>query len=166
MFNGTSTLDRSICANCGRVKPTQLAKDGQRDIMHNSQFVTQWNTVHNKNSNYKNATTGYLDWECNIALSGGKYSSEIVNERNLILQNPVKSSFVNFIVSFGTVDLLNASFHELTVEKTASDVINSLMYLRELIPTSSKMVYLIPAPCGDVAHEFYSKFQSCVKIHS
>ena len=36
VFNGTSTQDRSICANCGRVKPTQLAKDGQRDTMHNS----------------------------------------------------------------------------------------------------------------------------------
>ena len=29
VFNGTSTQDRSICANCGRVKPTQAAKDGQ-----------------------------------------------------------------------------------------------------------------------------------------
>ena len=48
VFNGTSTQDRSICANCGRVKPTQLAKDGQRDTVHNSQYVTQCNTVHNK----------------------------------------------------------------------------------------------------------------------
>ena len=48
MFNGTSTQDRSICANCGRVKPTQLAKDGQRDAMHNSQYVTQCKTVRNK----------------------------------------------------------------------------------------------------------------------
>ena len=48
VLNGTSTLDRSICANCGRVKPTQWAKDGQRDIMHNSQYVTQRSTVHNK----------------------------------------------------------------------------------------------------------------------
>ena len=39
VFNGTSTQDRSICVNCGRVKPTQLAKDGQRDTMHNSQYV-------------------------------------------------------------------------------------------------------------------------------
>ena len=46
--NGTSTQDRPICANCGRVKPTQLAKDGQWDTMHNSQYVTQCNTVHNK----------------------------------------------------------------------------------------------------------------------
>ena len=37
VFNGTSTQDRSICANCGRVKPTQLAKDGQRDTKHNRQ---------------------------------------------------------------------------------------------------------------------------------
>ena len=47
VLNGTSTQDRSICANCGRVKPTQLAKDGQRDTMHNFQYVTQWITVHN-----------------------------------------------------------------------------------------------------------------------
>ena len=40
VFNGTSTQDGSICANCGRVKPTQVAKDG-RDTMHNSQNVTQ-----------------------------------------------------------------------------------------------------------------------------
>ena len=45
VFNGTSTQYRSICANCGRVIPTQLAKDGQRDTMHNSQYVTQCNTV-------------------------------------------------------------------------------------------------------------------------
>ena len=37
--------DRSICANCGMVKPTQAAKDGQRDTMHNSQYVSQCNTV-------------------------------------------------------------------------------------------------------------------------
>ena len=36
VFNGASTQDRSICANCGRVKPTQVAKDGQRETMHNS----------------------------------------------------------------------------------------------------------------------------------
>ena len=48
VFNGTSTLDRSICANCGRVKPTQLDKDSRRDTMHNSQYVTQCNTVHNR----------------------------------------------------------------------------------------------------------------------
>ena len=48
MFNGTSTQDRSICVNCGRVNPTQWANDGQRDTMHNSQCVTQCNTVHNK----------------------------------------------------------------------------------------------------------------------
>ena len=48
VFNGTSTQDRSICANCGRVKPTQLTKDGHRDTMNNSQYVTQCNTVHNK----------------------------------------------------------------------------------------------------------------------
>ena len=48
VFNGTSAEDRSICANCGRVKPTQVAQDGQRDTMHNSQYVTQCNTVHNK----------------------------------------------------------------------------------------------------------------------
>ena len=30
------------------MKPTQLAKDGQRDTMHYSQYVTQCNTVHNK----------------------------------------------------------------------------------------------------------------------
>ena len=48
VFNGTSTQDRSMCANCGRVKPTQLAKDGQRDTMHNSQYVTRCNTVHNR----------------------------------------------------------------------------------------------------------------------
>ena len=29
-------------------EPTQLAKDGQRDTMPNSQYVTQCNTVHNK----------------------------------------------------------------------------------------------------------------------
>ena len=44
VFNGTSTQDRSICPNRGRVKPTQLAKDGQQDTMHNSQYVTQCNT--------------------------------------------------------------------------------------------------------------------------
>ena len=32
---------RSICANCGRVKPTQAVKDGQQDTMHNSSYVTQ-----------------------------------------------------------------------------------------------------------------------------
>ena len=48
VFNGTSTQDRSICADCGRVKPTQAAKDGQRETMHNSQYVTQCNTVHNE----------------------------------------------------------------------------------------------------------------------
>ena len=48
VFNGTSTQDRSICANCGRVKLTQVAKDGKRETMHNSQYVTQCNTVHNK----------------------------------------------------------------------------------------------------------------------
>ena len=45
VFNGTSTQDRSICANCVRVKPTQLAKDGQRDTMHNSKYVTQCKPV-------------------------------------------------------------------------------------------------------------------------
>ena len=54
VFNGTSTQDRSICANCGRVKPTQLAKDGQRDTMHNSQYVKQCNTVHNKTLQLQN----------------------------------------------------------------------------------------------------------------
>ena len=49
VFNGTSPQDRSVCANCGRVKPTQLAKGGQRDTMHNI-YVTQCNTVHNKNT--------------------------------------------------------------------------------------------------------------------
>ena len=48
VFNGTSTLDRSIYANCGRVKPTQLAKDGQRETMHNSWYGTQCNAVHNE----------------------------------------------------------------------------------------------------------------------
>ena len=48
VLNGTSTQDGSVCADCGRVKPTQLAKDDQRDTMHNSQYVTQCNTVHNK----------------------------------------------------------------------------------------------------------------------
>ena len=33
--NSTSTQDRSICANCGRVKPTLLANDGERDTMYN-----------------------------------------------------------------------------------------------------------------------------------
>ena len=60
VFNGTSTQDRSICANCGRVKPTWLAKDGQRDTMHNSQHVTQCNTVHNKTLPLQ---------KCNIRLS-------------------------------------------------------------------------------------------------
>ena len=50
VFNGTSTQDRSICANCRRVKPTQMAKDVQRDRMHNSQYVTQCNTVPKKHS--------------------------------------------------------------------------------------------------------------------
>ena len=44
VFNGTSTQDRSICAICGRVKPTQVAKDGQRDTRYNSQYVAQCNT--------------------------------------------------------------------------------------------------------------------------
>ena len=63
VFNGTSTQDRSICANCGRGKPTQVAKDGQRD--YERQFIIL-NTLHNviqftiKHSSYKNATTGYL----------------------------------------------------------------------------------------------------------
>ena len=48
VFNGTSTQDRSIYANYERVKPTQSAKDGQRDTMHNSQYFTQCNIVHNK----------------------------------------------------------------------------------------------------------------------
>ena len=47
VFNGTLTQDRSISANYGRVKPTQLAKGGQRDTMLNSQYVTQCNTVYN-----------------------------------------------------------------------------------------------------------------------
>ena len=60
MFNGTSTQDRSICANCGRVKPTQLAKDGQERqciILNTLHTVTQFTIKH---SSYKNATTGYL----------------------------------------------------------------------------------------------------------
>ena len=28
-------------SNCGRVKPTQVVKNGQRDTMHNSSYVTQ-----------------------------------------------------------------------------------------------------------------------------
>ena len=36
VFNGTSTQDRSIFANCERMKQTQVAKDGQRETMHNS----------------------------------------------------------------------------------------------------------------------------------
>ena len=63
VFNGTSTQDMSICANCGRVKPTQLAKDGQRDTMHNSQYVTQGNTVHNKTLQFQ---------KCNNRLSNRK----------------------------------------------------------------------------------------------
>jgi hypothetical protein len=31
---------RSVCVNCGRVKPTQAVEDGHRDIIHGSSYVS------------------------------------------------------------------------------------------------------------------------------
>ena len=61
VFNGTSTQDRSICANCGRVKQTQLAKDVQRDTTHNSQYVTQCNRRCSKEQLSQWSRTGQME---------------------------------------------------------------------------------------------------------
>ena len=70
-------MGRSICANCGRVKPTRLVKDGQQDVMHNSSYVTQiqCNTLHSKTlqlQNCNNRRSNQMTYCLNIMFTNTK----------------------------------------------------------------------------------------------
>lgn len=63
-----------------------------------------------------------------------------------------------FVLSIGTVNLLNMAKYEITPEDAATDVINTIKKFVSHLSSTSQLVYIMPAPNAKISSRSYSSF--------
>ena len=101
------------------------------------------------------------NWERNIALFRGKTSDQISSQSKPLLENMLSSGVTTFILSFGTVDLLQSPHNKNTPSDIATIITSTLQKFVQTI-SPGQIIYLIPAPNKSVSYPFYAEFLKSV----
>jgi len=98
------------------------------------------------------------DWEKNLLLFRGKSSDEIVTLSQDQLLKLKSSGVKKFIISIGTVDLLQLPHSEHNPKEAATKVAASISTLSQTLSPGVQICTIIPSPNRHVSETAYSRF--------
>jgi hypothetical protein len=100
------------------------------------------------------------DWENNIMICRGKSAQQIYDITKDNFSQLLDRGVKKYVISIGTVDLLNMPDSNISPEDSASNVISALNSFLGHLSSHSQIIYIMPAPNSLISSGSYNAFTS------